>query len=156
MKREIEIVARGVCVREGHLLVCVPRRGGYVYLPGGHVEFGEPAARALEREIAEELGRPGRAGRFLGAAEHTFVAGGRRSAEIDLVFELRMRGVRPPVAPPSRERGIAFRWIPLGGLPRSGLEPACLRRRLKAWLAPSEGPTRWVGGFRARGRGAAT
>ena len=52
----IETIARGVCLRAGHLLLCLPAKGGRSYLPGGHIEFGETGRRALVREIKEELG----------------------------------------------------------------------------------------------------
>ena len=47
----IELIARGVFVRGGAVLLCQNVKHGYYYLPGGHVEFGEAAAVALAREI---------------------------------------------------------------------------------------------------------
>ncbi|MDD4443198.1 MAG: NUDIX domain-containing protein, partial [Kiritimatiellae bacterium] len=53
----VEVIARGVCVVDGHILLCHGKRSALTYLPGGHIEFRETARQALEREIAEELGR---------------------------------------------------------------------------------------------------
>ena len=71
-KGEIEIVARGVCVQGGRVLLCHTKGAKNTYLPGGHVDFGESAAASLKREIEEELGLKARVGRFLGAVEHIY------------------------------------------------------------------------------------
>ena len=52
----IEIIARGALICSRRLLLCRNRKHGHVFLPGGHVEFGEPARAALEREMREETG----------------------------------------------------------------------------------------------------
>ena len=136
--KEIEMLARGVMVRDGQVLVCRNRRKRNTFLPGGHIEVGEPAKTALVREIREEMGLPATAGRFLGAAEHTFVYGDRRTCEINLVFALTVRGLRPGTAAPSKEEKLEFFWMPLSRLVRSGLEPAVLRREIPRWLKGRE------------------
>ena len=52
----IEVIARGVCVQEGKILLCRAKGGATTYLPGGHVEFGETGRQALVREVKEEMG----------------------------------------------------------------------------------------------------
>ncbi len=132
--RCIELLARGVCVRDGCVLVCRNRRRGNVYLPGGHVKWGESAREALRREIFEELGVPVKVGRFLGACESTFVQQGKRVCEISLCFEMRAARLRPPHAPPSVEEKIEFFWIPLRGIAKSDLLPDLVRARLVRWI----------------------
>ncbi len=134
----IENIVRGACVAGGRLLLCRGKAGN-LYLPGGHIEFRESARRALEREIAEELNLPARAGRFLGAVEHAFLQDGEWHAEINLVFTLIIDGVRPGEAPASAETWIAFEWMDIERLGRSRLEPAVLRYRLGDWLREDAG-----------------
>ena len=50
----IEVIARGVCVAGGRVLLCRAKGGSSTYLPGGHVEFGETGREALVREMREE------------------------------------------------------------------------------------------------------
>ncbi len=129
----IELIVRGVCVVRGQVLLCQSRKGGNTYLPGGHIEFREQARAALEREIAEELGLPSTAGRFLGAVEHTFVQKGKPKAELNLLFALRIPGLTPATPPPACEDWITFRWAQLTRLGPAQLEPAVLVRALPRW-----------------------
>ena len=143
MKPHIEILARGVCVKDGKILLCHSRRTRHTYLPGGHVEFREGARASLVREVAEELGLASEAGRFLGAAEHTFRQRGERHCEINLVFELTIPGLAAARPPPSEEAYLDFRWVRIDALRRSTLEPFVLRRQLAAWLDPASRAERW-------------
>jgi 8-oxo-dGTP diphosphatase len=123
-----------VCIVQGHLLLCHSKGAANTYLPGGHVEFREPARAALEREIAEELGRRSKTGRFLGCVEHVFRQKGQWHAEVNLVFELRIPGLTPDALPPAREDWIEFRWVPLAKLRSVRLEPEVLCKQLPRWL----------------------
>jgi len=133
-KSDIEIIARGVCVRNGRFLLCHTKGARNTYLPGGHVECGESAKESLAREIREELGRNAKVGRFLGAVEHNYRRGRQCCYEINLVFELRISGIHSCRNPVSHEDYIEFWWVPLAKLSQSKLEPAVLRRVLPAWL----------------------
>ena len=84
----IEVIARGVCVVEGNILLCRAKGGTTTYLPGGHVEFGETGRQALVREIKEELGLESSTGAFLGVVENSFLQHGKPHAEINLVYQL--------------------------------------------------------------------
>lgn len=144
MKPEVEILARGVLVRGGRMLVCRNKRSKNTFLPGGHVEWGESARNALVREIREETDLKAAAGRFLGAAEHTFMSGGRRTCEINLVFEMSVRGVRPPRPINGAEDHLEFLWVPLNRLRRVGLEPRCLQPLVARWLKKRTPAERWA------------
>ncbi len=132
---QIETLARGACLMDGQILLCRNRKAGNVYLPGGHIEFGETGAEALAREIREEMGCLSRVAGFLGCAEHFFRQKGRPHAEINLVYVLKVAGIAPADPPPCRESWIEFFWHPLARLGGSRLEPAALRRLLPRWLA---------------------
>ena len=141
----VEILARGVCVRDGRLLLCHTAGADNTYLPGGHVEFGEPARESLAREMVEETGLTARVGRFLGAAEHRFVQKGEPHAEINLIFEMEVEGVEADRPVSAREQHLDFRWAQLDRLDEARLEPATLRQRLPVWLSePCTGADRWA------------
>ena len=125
----IEIIARGVCIREGRLLLCRAKGGKTTYLPGGHVEFGETGRQALVREVREELGAASETGAFLGCVENAFLQHGKPHAEVNLVYALDVPSLRdatgallPPVA---QEDWISFEWRPLSNL--GDLLPAAFR-----------------------------
>ena len=130
----IENIARGVCVVDGHVLLCRPAGGDYTYLPGGHIEFGEKGAEALAREVREELGLEAEVGELLGVVESSFVQHGRQHAEISLVYRLELPGLsggtRPPAPPKSQEDWIEFVWWPVDRLDAANLLLPEMRRHV--------------------------
>ncbi len=127
----IEILARGLLVADGRVLLCRNIEHGYRYLPGGHVEPGESAAAALAREFLEESGVAVRVGPLLLTSEHGFVQKGRARHEIDLVFHVEQpQGAKLLGKWPSLEPDIAFDWVPVGEIAVSDLRP----RTISDWV----------------------
>ena len=90
---EIRVLAIGLFREDGRVLVARgvdPASGEAFYRPlGGGVEFGERAADALRREIAEELGGGIQDALLVGVLESVFEYDGRRKHEIVFVFDAR-------------------------------------------------------------------
>lgn len=143
-ENNIEIIARGVLVSKGKLLVCRSRGAGNIYLPGGHIELNEDGKRALVREISEEMGCSARAGEFIGVVEHSFIQSGLRHCEINLIFTMEIEGTSTESNPPSLEDYIEFFWLDLNELAGSTLEPYPVRTKIAEWLASSREPERWA------------
>ena len=108
----IEIIARGVCVQEGKILLCKAKGGATTYLPGGHVEFGETGRQALVREVEEEMGVDAETGAFLGVVENAFLQHGKPHAEINLVYALSLAEGETT----AQEDWIEFEWRALSNL----------------------------------------
>ena len=125
----IEILARGVCVVDGKVLLCRPKKGGYTYLPGGHVEFGETSREALVREMKEETGLAATAGDLLGVVESQFMQHGKKHCEISLVYRLTIEPTPDATKPVAAcEDWIAFDWCPIDRLDAANLLPPEIRR----------------------------
>ncbi|HPG00268.1 MAG TPA: NUDIX domain-containing protein [Kiritimatiellia bacterium] len=146
-EQAIEIVARGVMVRDGHVLVCHNLKKSNTFLPGGHVEWNESARESLRREIVEEMGRKSRVGRFLGVCEHTYLWKKKQVCEINLVFEFDIPKLRPGKPVPSAEVKLTFEWLPLKKIPGSSMEPRVLARQLARWLRRDDSMERWCSSF---------
>ena len=123
---EIETIARGVCVKDGKVLLCRGKGLGSTYLPGGHIEFGETGAEALVREIKEETGLESTAGKLLGVVENSFFQHGEKHCEINLVYELSIANGDVT----AQEDWIGFEWCPLSNLDAANLLPVDIRRMI--------------------------
>lgn len=122
----VETIARGVCIRDGKVLLCRAKGGKTMYLPGGHIEFGETGAVALVREIREELGVDSTCGEFLGVVENSFLQHGRPHAEINLVYKLEIPSLRTPHSSllATQEDWIEFEWRDVADLENASLLPS--------------------------------
>ena len=113
MEHHIETIARGVCVIDGKVLLCLPKDRSYSYLPGGHIEFGETGREALVREMKEETGLDATAGELLGVVESSFVQKGEKHCEINLIYRMGIgdwgSGIGDRVK--SCEDWICFDWV---------------------------------------------
>ena len=125
---KIEFIARGLARLGDRVLLCRNRKHGYVYLPGGHVEFGEGAQRALEREFEEETGLDVKAGGLLFVSEGRFEQKGKPRHELNLVFHVEHPHWPDPA--PSLEDDIDFVWAGPSELRELDLRPASIR----SWL----------------------
>ena len=130
-EKHIETIARGVCLKDGKVLLCYPKDRSYSYLPGGHIEFGETGREALVREMKEETGLDASAGDLLGVVESSFVQKGERHCEINLIYKMEIeRGSGLPTA--SLEDWICFDWVDCDKLDSANLlpnemKPYCLK-----------------------------
>lgn len=89
----IRAIAVGLVVRDGWVLAeeypASASRGAFLRAPGGGIEFGETAAAAVRREIAEELGAVVETVSLLGVLENIFENETMRGHEIAHVFAVR-------------------------------------------------------------------
>lgn len=134
---KIELIARGLWVHSGQVLLCRNLEAGYFYLPGGHVEFGESGAVALAREMMEEAGVLIRVCRCVLVGECSFEQKGRKRHEINLVFHVEHDGpdAKSPPPVPSLESHIAFEWVRLDALHSTDVRPMWLAEWVRANVA---------------------
>jgi ADP-ribose pyrophosphatase YjhB (NUDIX family) len=129
----IEIIARGLVVHQGRVLLCKNIKHDYYYLPGGHVEFTEQAREALKRELIEECSLESKIGPLLLTTEQVFDTKKHTHHEINLVFHVEHIGASSEVQVEiiSNEAKIGFEWIDLAAITEVDLRP----QDIQAWLA---------------------
>ena len=129
MEKHIETIARGVCVKDGKVLLCYPKDRSYSYLPGGHIEFGETGREALVREMKEETGLDATAGELLGVVESQFVQKGEKHCEINLLYKMSLDSRLSPSSPVSScEEWICFDWVECDRIDSVNLLPSEMKR----------------------------
>lgn len=143
-KQNVETIVRGILIKSNHLLVCQDRKSGHCFLPGGHIEFGERAPEALQREVQEEMGVDLAVGKFIGSTEGRFTQshpkkGDVRHHEINLIFNLidDTNTLDPNSPPPTIEDHILFDWLSLRDILKkdSRLLPASTGPLVAEWAA---------------------
>lgn len=115
------IRAAVLLVQEGSVLLVRHRKGGRTYwlLPGGGVEFCEPAPEAARREVLEETGLEVEVQGLAMVAET--IAPDRSRHLLHLVFHGRLTGGTLCVG--QEERLAEARFVPLEQVPDLALHP---------------------------------
>ena len=94
-------------VEEQKLLLCRNVAAGYLFLPGGHVEWREHAHVAVAREFREETGCDVQVGDLLAVVEAMFKSE-KWHHEINLIYRVRQVDRNQTIR--SLEPEIAFEW----------------------------------------------
>jgi 8-oxo-dGTP pyrophosphatase MutT (NUDIX family) len=139
----IEMIARGVLMHGSRVLLCRSVKGGYLYLPGGHIEFAESARAAVEREFLEETGLRVRAGDVLLASEASFATAKRVHHELSLVFHVEHVAGQLPKTVKSREKKIGFEWVDLAAVVDLDVRPGA-HKALLASGGPAGAGMTWL------------
>ena len=127
----------GVVIDRQRLLVHRAEEDDFWTLPGGRVEFGEPANLALARELAEELNVAVEVGRLIWVVENFFSYKDEAFHEIAFYFEVSLPDDSPlkaldePFLGDENGLPIIFRWHPLEELDNATLYPTFLREGVK-------------------------
>ncbi|OAN11270.1 hypothetical protein A3K86_20150 [Photobacterium jeanii] len=128
-------VVRSVVLSENQLLAVRVVGDDKFFLPGGHIEFGEPAKHALRREFQEELGITADVGAFLGAVENEWMEKSERQCEVNLLFTASSPNLVASELVISKEPHLEFLWLPLTEQGLASLYPPSLR----TWLVSLAG-----------------
>ncbi len=138
----IHLISRAVIIDKGHVLLTYhpPTEHIYTNLPGGHVEWNEPAEAALRRELLEETGLVFDTTQYIGVLEHFFKRKESEQHEYNFLFFATSSQLSYPSLPISPEENCAFKWVPLNHLKGSTIVPSMLKDLIPVWvLTPPTG-----------------
>ncbi|MET3695803.1 NUDIX domain-containing protein [Bacillus oleivorans] len=134
MDKPIHHLARGIFIKNNHILLAQAIGHKNTFLPGGHIELGESAKDALIREIEEELGIRCEVKKFLGLVEHKWEMNGIVHFEINQVFLVDSSELTLDLNPVSKESHIEFFWSDIHSEKFKVLQPYPIRNLLKKYL----------------------
>jgi 8-oxo-dGTP pyrophosphatase MutT (NUDIX family) len=127
--QKIELLARGIAIRDGQILLCKNKKSDYWYFPGGHIEPGEQASEALEREFLEETGKNIKADRLIFVHEHFFKQHDKPRHEYSFVF-----AVQAPLKIAAKEKHLEFQWMRWSDAATADLRPKALAQLVGVFL----------------------
>jgi len=128
--KTIDVLVRAIIEIDRKILVCRKKGRKYYFFPGGHVEFGESAKKALKREIREELGLNIKKCSFIGGSEHQFIEDKRKYHEINLAFQAKT----DKITTESKEDHIQFFLLNKKQLVKQTILPGALKKALLKWF----------------------
>jgi ADP-ribose pyrophosphatase YjhB (NUDIX family) len=132
---QIELIVRAVVAEGSRLLLAQPTGEAWYFLPGGHVEPGEPVAIALRRELEEELGiHDVRIGGVLAISENRYTDERGDHHEVNLLHRVAVR----EVIDGSREAHIGFRWVERSEFDDVEIRPASIADLLRSGIPGPE------------------
>ncbi len=125
----IENIVRAVIINSEKNEILLARQMGkdYTFLPGGHIEFGETAKHALDREMVEEIGTEGKVGPLLWTIENIFTDSEKKNChEIAYYFVYAYYERFYNFKVDSLEEHLEFVWVNLDDLEFFNLKPRLL------------------------------
>ena len=128
--KQFEYIVRVVAMRGSSVLLCRGKKFDWYYFPGGHVDFGEHPAKAIEREVREEIGERIMGITYMGMIENVFSDKKGKHHEINLVFSARC--AKKNVA--SLEPHLVFIWKEKKDLARTAILPKKMKQCVLEWM----------------------
>ena len=129
-KNQFEICVRAIIRSGNKILVCVGKKNGIYFFPGGHIEYGETAEAALKRELKEELNIRIKKASFMGTVENIYKEDGQTHHEINLVFDCSVDKIHSQ----SQEEHIDFTLLNKNEFARIKVLPITLHKNVMKWM----------------------
>jgi len=133
-KSSIHLIARAFLVEGEKVVLCRVKGKDWFFLPGGHIENGEPAATALLRELNEEIGpNDYYISSFIGICENIFSLDEKTlQHEVNMIFKVDL-GADFKIA--GLEDDIEFITVKKKELGKIAVQPAALKEGVLGWMA---------------------
>lgn len=131
MANSFEIIVRAVIEKDNKILVCknIEKNNDYYFLPGGHVETGEPAEKALIRELKEELNLSIKDVSFIGSIENVYKEDNKKHHETNLIFNVKAINVEDK----SCEDHLGFFFFDKNQFSKEIILPKVLKKAIIQW-----------------------
>ena len=121
--KTIELIVRLIIKEKNKVLLCKPKNGGFYFLPGGHVEFGDSLEKTIYKEMYEELGFEEKQITeisYISYLEQMYLEDGENHHEINMIFNV---SIPKDISIKSKESHIDFEWIDIKDIKNIKLLP---------------------------------
>ena len=135
----IHLLGRVALISNAHILLAHAIRAKNTFLPGGHVEYNEPAKNAIVRELREEFNGEVQIEGFIGVVEQSFEYHNQPYHELNLVFSGRLLNYDYTQIPKSLESHLEFYWQPIDKLKEVNLLPPPLLTIIPSYYRDRKG-----------------
>lgn len=127
----IELISRVVIKRDGKILLCKGLEQGNLYLPGGHVEFGDTMVETVYKELNEEMGLNRNEIHNLqyhDMLENFYGSENDKRHEVNFIFSAT---ISPETEIKSMESHIDFEWVDIHELENVNFMPTLMIPKIK-------------------------
>ena len=127
----INPITRAVIIKDNHVLLAqdITLKNKFYFLPGGHVEYLEPAEKTLSRELEEEIDiAHAKVKELLGVLECSWDNKGTPYHEMNLIFRADISNVSVDKAPNAKVKHLAFSWHNLNELENIEILPEKVKK----------------------------
>lgn len=126
----IEIIVRIIAKKTDKVLLCINKKTGNYYLPGGHLELGDTLEKTIYKETDEELGwkkEDIKSISFKTYLENFYTKSDESTPrhELNMIFDVK---INENTTIQSKEPHIDFEWIELSRIDNLPIVPSTIIR----------------------------
>jgi 8-oxo-dGTP pyrophosphatase MutT (NUDIX family) len=130
MEKKFHLIARALILNNNKVLLAHCKGESNTFLPGGHVEIGEPIRNTLKRELLEELNLKIDTHEYLGFIEHYYLIDSKYNHEINHIFICTSEDDSILDKLTSKESHLEFFWKSIQELDDCNLLPILLKKKI--------------------------
>lgn len=112
-------IVRSIISNNKKILLCKNLEGNHYFLPGGHIEHGETAEEALDRELIEEISQKPLTKKYLTKVHNSYIKDGKKFEELFFVYKVDLKDHNILCT----EKHIEYHWVEIESIDYINFKP---------------------------------